>query len=175
VSIARIAVVPFMVWLMVLPSQEAAWAATALFAAGAASDRLDGYLARRHGMVTPTGAWLDPLADKLFVIAPIVVMVAQERFPWWATAVIIVREAAVSLFRWRLDKRGLSLPASSAGKLKTVVQLVAIGAYLMPPIPGGLRLGLAVVAVGITVYSGVEYFVNGEKLEHLAKEEGAAT
>jgi CDP-diacylglycerol--glycerol-3-phosphate 3-phosphatidyltransferase len=127
VSIARICAVPFMVWLMVLPGEQAAWAATILFAVGAATDRLDGYLARRHGMVTATGAWLDPLADKLFVITPIVVMVVQDRFPWWAAAVIIVREAAVSLYRWRLDKEGMSMPASSAGKLKTVVQLVAIG------------------------------------------------
>ena len=172
ISIARIASVPFLLWLMVLPGEGAAWAAFVLFVVGAATDKLDGYLARRYDVLTVTGAWLDPLADKLFVLAPITVLSLQSRFPWWATAIIVIREAAVSLYRWHLDKRGLSMPASRAGKVKTFIQLFTIGAYMMPvialtaPIAEGVRLASLWVAVGITIYSGVEYFVNGEKMEH---------
>lgn len=161
VSIARIASVPFLLWLMTAPSDAAAWGALVLFLAGAGSDKLDGYLARRHQVITPMGAWLDPLADKLFVLAPMVVLVVQDRFPWWAAAVIVAREIAVSLLRHSLHRRSISMPASPMGKAKTVVQLVAIGAYLVPGAPPELAYGLLVAAVVVTVASGVEYFVGG--------------
>ena len=70
-------------------TDPARWAAAAIFTVGAASDFLDGYLARRHAMTTPTGAWLDPLSDKLFVAVPAVVLSIRGEFPWWATAVIV--------------------------------------------------------------------------------------
>lgn len=169
ISIIRIILVIPMVWLLMQPSTEAAWAAFALFLVGAASDRLDGYLARRYDLLTATGAWLDPLADKLFVIAPILVLSADGRFPWWATVIIIVREASISLLRWALDKRGASMPASGWGKIKTVFQLVAIGAYLVPGVPAIARLAVLIVAVVITVYSGVDYLVKAGALERAAK------
>ena len=174
ISITRILAVPFLVWLMVLPGSGAAWGAFVLFTVGAATDKLDGYLARRYDVLTVTGAWLDPLADKLFVLTPIVVMALQDRFPWWAAAIMIVREAAVSLYRWRLDKQGLSMPASPAGKAKTVVQLIAIGAYLLPGFSPELRFALLLAAVAITLYSGVEYFVNGQKIAHAAGTDASA-
>lgn len=161
VSIARIATVPFMVWLMTQPGETAAWAAAVLFAVGAATDKLDGYLARRHQVITRMGAWLDPAADKLFVLAPMVVLVVQGIFPAWAAAIVIVREIAVSLLRHSLHRRGLTLPASPMAKAKTVVQLVAVGAYLIPGAPAELAFGLLVAAIVVTLASGVEYFVGG--------------
>ena len=71
-------------------------------------------------MTTPVGAWLDPLSDKLFVIVPALALAAHGDFPWWAAVVIVLREVAVSLLRWRLDQRGVSMPASRAGKAKTL-------------------------------------------------------
>jgi len=175
ISIVRIILVIPMVWLLMQPSTSgAAWAAFALFLVGAASDRLDGYLARRYDLLTATGAWLDPLADKLFVIAPTIVLSADGRFPWWATVIIIVREASISLLRWVLDKRGASMPASGWGKIKTVLQLVAIGAYLVPGAPEFMRLPVLIVAVIITVYSGVDYFVKAGALERAAKAKAKA-
>lgn len=161
VSIARIATVPFLVWLMVLPGEGAAWGALVLFLMGAGTDKLDGYLARRHKVETVLGAWLDPAADKLFVMAPMVVLVAQDAFPLWAAVVIIAREIAVSLLRHSLHRRSISMPASPMAKAKTVIQLVAIGAYLIPGAPAELAYGLLVAAVVVTVASGVEYFVGG--------------
>jgi CDP-diacylglycerol--glycerol-3-phosphate 3-phosphatidyltransferase len=130
-----------------------------VFVVGALSDLVDGYLARRHAMTTPVGAWLDPLSDKLFVIVPAVVLSIRAEFPWWATAVIVLREIAVSLLRWRLDQRGLSLPASRVAKAKTLSQVSAVGMSIAP-LPSAfdpLVLAVVVVAVILTVYSGLEY------------------
>jgi CDP-diacylglycerol--glycerol-3-phosphate 3-phosphatidyltransferase len=162
VSAVRIAMAPVMLWFIVRPGETAAWIAFWIFAVGAATDKLDGYLARRLQVQTNTGAWLDPLADKLFVIGPMVVLSLQGRFPWWATALVIVREAAVSLLRWSLDRRGAPMPASPMAKAKAVLQVVAVGAYLVPGIAGGIRLGLLLAALLITAYSGAEYFLKAE-------------
>jgi CDP-diacylglycerol--glycerol-3-phosphate 3-phosphatidyltransferase len=131
----------------------------AVFLVGAATDRLDGYLARRLASATRTGAWLDPLADKLFVLAPVVALTAVKRFPLWATVVFVVREAGVSVLRAWLGARGRSMPATPLGQWKTAVQMVAILLYLLPleATLDPLRLGVLVVAVGLTIWSGLDY------------------
>ncbi len=144
------------------------WAA-GLFVAAAATDALDGYLARRHAMKTRTGAWLDPLSDKLLVGAPIVVLAGRGEFPWWAAVIIVGREIAVSVLRAYLGSRRASMPASLAGKVKTVLQMAAITLYLIPGVADGPRLAVLVVAVAFTVWSGVEYFL---KAGALVKAEG---
>lgn len=162
VSVVRIALIPVIAWLVVRDTAPALWAATAIFMLGAVSDFLDGYLARRHGMTTPTGAWLDPLSDKLFVAVPAIVLSMLGAFPWWATVVIVARELAVTWLRWRLDQGGgVSMPASKVAKTKTVAQLVAVGATIAPLAErwDPIVLGVTVLAVVLTIYSGVEYFV----------------
>jgi CDP-diacylglycerol--glycerol-3-phosphate 3-phosphatidyltransferase len=163
VSLGRIALVPVVVWLIARAGRDGSWAAWAAFAIAGFSDGLDGYLARRHRMTTPTGAWLDPLSDKLLVGVPAVVLSLLGRFPWWATVVIVGRELLVTALRWRLDRRGVSMPASNVAKAKTVVQLVALG-MAMAPLPGALdpvTLGVIVAAVALTLYSGAEYLLTG--------------
>ena len=103
-----------------------------IFAVGAWSDLLDGYLARRWKISTSTGAWLDPLADKLLVGAPIVTLAALGRFPWWAAVVIIAREVLVTGIRIYLGSRGKGMPASRLAKWKTLAQLTAIFLYILP-------------------------------------------
>ena len=160
-SIGRIVLIPLVVLLLATDRQEARWLAVAVFVLGAFSDLLDGYLARRHAMTTAVGAWLDPLSDKLFVIVPAVALALRSEFPWWAAAVIVLREIAVSLLRWRLDRRGVSMPASRAGKAKTLSQVVAVGLSIAPlatdldPIVDAV----VVVAVVLTIVSGVEYLL----------------
>lgn len=144
------------------------WAA-GLFALAAATDFLDGYLARRHAMTTRTGAWLDPFSDKLLVIAPIVVLVARDEFPWWAAVVVIGREAAVSLLRIYLGSRRKSMPASPSGKIKTVLQMLAIILYLVPGVEGGWRSAALVAALAFTVWSGAEYFLKAGSLVEAAE------
>ena len=158
-SIGRIVLIPVVVILLGSEDPQTRWAATVVFAVGAFSDLLDGYLARRHAMTTPVGAWLDPLSDKLFVIVPAVVLSLNAEFPWWATGVIVLREAAVSLLRWRLDQRGVSMPASRMGKAKTFSQVSAVG-LTIAPLPSDLDpfvSAVIVVAVVLTVLSGIEY------------------
>ncbi len=146
---------------MVSGEEVAAWAAAALFVFGAATDGLDGYLARRYDSATPLGQWLDPLSDKILVTTPIVAMTAVGSFPLWAALVIVAREFAVSLLRAWLGSRGVGMPASMWGKVKTAVQMVLVPLYLVPLGPGadGFKTVALVVAVILTVWSGLDYFL----------------
>jgi CDP-diacylglycerol--glycerol-3-phosphate 3-phosphatidyltransferase len=158
-SIGRIVLIPVVVLLIGSERPEMRWLAVVVFGIGALSDLVDGYLARRHSMATPVGAWLDPLSDKLFVIVPAAVLSAAGEFPWWATAVIVLREVLVSLLRWRLDQRGISMPASRAGKAKTFSQISAVGLAIAPLSSGfdPFVMAVTVIAVVLTVLSGLEY------------------
>lgn len=158
-SIGRILLIPIILLLLAIDRDEARWLAVVVFVVGALSDLVDGYLARRHAMTTSVGAWLDPLSDKLFVIVPAVALSMRSEFPSWATAVIVLREIAVSLLRWRLDRRGVSMPASRAGKAKTLSQVCAVGLSIAPLAPDLDPLVMAVVAIAValTVVSGLEY------------------
>jgi CDP-diacylglycerol--glycerol-3-phosphate 3-phosphatidyltransferase len=161
VSILRAALVPVIVVLILAEQRAAMDVAAVLFVVGALTDGLDGYLARRHGMTTTMGQWLDPLSDKLFVLAPMVTLTLLDRFPAWATVVVLAREIAVSALRWYLGSRRESMPASNVAKWKTASQVVVVTMYLLP-LTGGLadlRLGALWVSVALTVYSGLDYFL----------------
>jgi cardiolipin synthase (CMP-forming) len=162
VSILRILLVPVVVALVLVQTRSASYAATAVFVAGGLTDFLDGYLARRFGSSTLTGAWLDPLSDKLLVAAAVVALAAVSRFPVWAAAVIVVREAAVSILRAYVGTRRASMPASLVAKWKTATQLCAIGLYMLPlsSSANALKLTVLSIAVAITVYSGIDYFLH---------------
>jgi CDP-diacylglycerol---glycerol-3-phosphate 3-phosphatidyltransferase len=162
ISVLRALLVPIVVLLILADTRAASIAAALVFGLGAASDGLDGYLARRHSMTTSTGAWLDPLSDKLLVSAPIVVLAARGDFPVWAAAIIVGREVAVSVLRAYLGSQSTSMPASWLGKLKTVSQIAVVVLYLLPlgAWADGLRLGVLVASVALTLVSGVDYFVS---------------
>lgn len=161
VSGIRILLAPVLVALIVARQEAASYLAGVVFAVGAATDRLDGYLARRFESHTRTGAWLDPLADKLFTLAPVITLALMDRFPVWAAVIFVVREAAVSVLRARLGTRGRSMPASPLGKAKTAAQMLAILLYLLPldPVVDPYRLAVLVGASALTVWSGADYFV----------------
>ncbi len=153
---------PVLVLLILSPSRAAAYVAAALFVVAAASDSVDGYLARRYEITSRLGQWLDPVADKILVTAPIVTLTAVGRFPLWAAAVIVAREFAVSVLRAWLGTGGRAMPASWWGKVKTAAQMLAVLLYLLPDLGSGvedIRLGILVAAVVLTVYSGLDYFV----------------
>lgn len=156
---------PVLVVLVLADSRAAAGAAAAVFVAGALTDGLDGYLARRWDIATRTGQWLDPLADKAFVAAPVVTLVALGRFPVWAAVLILGREIGVAALRAWLGLRGRPMPASALAKAKTVVQVVAIALYLLPLGSGadGPRLAFLVAAVALTVVTGAQYVVRAAR------------
>jgi len=155
--------VPVLVVLVLIETKAASYAAAAVFVAGGLSDGLDGYLARRHGgaMTTRTGMWLDPLSDKLFVSAAVIALVIVDRFPLWAAVIIIVREIAVTILRAVRGTKGTSMPASGLAKAKTASQLLAVTLYLLPlgPSADGFKLAVLIVAVVLTVVSGLGYFI----------------
>src|SRR6185369_5704513 len=126
-----------------------------LWVALASTDGIDGWIARRHG-TTRSGAFLDPLADKVLVLGAMFSLVSINRFAWLPVAIIAVREIGISLYRVYWGRRGLALPASRGGKLKTLLQALAVGAALVPPLAGAgstwvadwLLWASVVVAVG---------------------------
>ena len=152
---------PFLVILLLVQERSASYLAAAIFVVGAATDGLDGYLARRYDSTTRTGIWLDPLADKILVAAPVLTLAAIGDFPVWAAVILVARELAVSLLRAVLGLRGRSLPASRAAKVKTTLQLLAITLYILPLGEGAdaLRLSALITALVFTVYTGVHYVV----------------
>jgi len=153
--------VPALVLLIAVDERPASYAAAVVFAIGAVTDGVDGYLARRFQSVTRTGQWLDPLADKLLVSAAVVTLTAMGRFPLWAAVIIVTRELGISALRVYLGVHGRPMPASVAAKVKTTAQLVAIILYILPLGPGADRAKLAVLVVAIilTVVTGVDYVI----------------
>ena len=127
---------------------------------GALTDGLDGYLARRYTGSTRLGVWLDPLADKILVSAPIIALSVIGAFPVWAAAVIVGRELAVSLLRAWLGARGVGMPASPWGKAKTAVQMLLVPLFLLPLGPGAdtAKRVILWLAVALTLWSGLDYF-----------------
>jgi CDP-diacylglycerol---glycerol-3-phosphate 3-phosphatidyltransferase len=157
--VARILLAPVLALLILWDRPAGDVIAAAVFVAAAATDGLDGYLARRHATTTATGQWLDPLADKILVAAPIVTLTALGRFPLWAAAIIVARELGVSLLRAWLGSRGRAMPASGWGKAKTAAQMAAVLLYLLPLGTGAdaLRLWTLAIAATLTVWSGLDY------------------
>jgi CDP-diacylglycerol--glycerol-3-phosphate 3-phosphatidyltransferase/cardiolipin synthase len=164
VTVLRIAVVPFFAWaLLVDDGQDVTWRliATGVFVLAAATDRLDGYLARRLGLVTDLGKLLDPIADKALIGAGLIGLSVIGDLSWWVTVAILVRELGITVMRFFL-LRYLVLPASRGGKIKTVLQSVALGAYLLPlghlptwvTVVASVLMGVAVV---VTLVTGLDY------------------
>jgi CDP-diacylglycerol--glycerol-3-phosphate 3-phosphatidyltransferase len=153
------------VFLVLSENDAAGSVAAAVFVFGAFTDGLDGYLARRYAGSTTIGQWLDPLADKILVSAPVIALSVVGGFPVWAAVVIVGRELAVSLLRVYLGNRGVDMPASPWGKAKTAVQMVLVPLYLLPLGPGAdaarrIVLGLA---IALTLWSGLDYFLGAAR------------
>lgn len=177
VTLGRIALVPIFAWtLLEAADDDVAWrlVSTGLFVLAALTDRLDGHLARSRGEVTPLGVVLDPIADKLLVGAALVLLSTQDRVAWWVTVVILGREVGITLWRFAL-LRSQIVPASRGGKVKTVVQSVAIGLLLLPltHLPVVVARVADVVlwlAVAITVATGADYLVRGVRARRAQRE-----
>jgi len=167
-TMVRLALVPvFLGALFAGPDPSWNWRITAfvLFAVACVTDRVDGEVARKYGLVTDFGRIADPIADKALIGGALVGLSILGELTWWVTVVIAVREVGVTLLRFWVIRHGV-IPASRGGKLKTLVQAIAIGLYV-------LRLGDAaqtvsqavmVVAVVLTVVTGVDYVVRAVRL-----------
>lgn len=139
-------------------------AAFAIFTVAVITDRVDGVLARNYGMATEFGALADPIADKALIGAALIGLSMLGDLPWWVTVLILVREVAVTLLRFAMLRRGV-IPASRGGKLKTLVQAVAIGLFILP-LSGGWLVAASVVmlaAIVLTVVTGLDYAVSAAR------------
>ncbi|MCV7379701.1 CDP-diacylglycerol--glycerol-3-phosphate 3-phosphatidyltransferase [Mycobacterium alsense] len=133
-------------------------AAFVIFAIACLTDRFDGLLARNYGMATEFGAFVDPIADKFLIGSALIGLSMLGDLPWWVTVVIMARELTVTLLRLAVIRRGV-IPASWGGKLKTVVQALAIGLFVLP-LSGAFQVAASVVmgiAIVLTVVTGVDY------------------
>lgn len=174
ITVVRILLAPVFVVLLVLDDGTDGWfrlAAAVLFIVAIATDGVDGMLARRRNLVTNLGILLDPIADKLLTGAALVMLAILAELPWWVVIVILVREWGITLFRF-LMLRNRVIPASRGGKLKTVMQSVAISFALVPlwAVLGEwihwVNTGLMSIALVLTVVTGLDYLWQAWRARH---------
>ncbi len=158
-----VATLPFLV---MVGDDGASWAAVTLWIALCLTDWADGILARRQG-TTRSGAFLDPLADKVLVLGALGALVAQGTFWWLPCVLIAIRELGIQVFRSFWARRGLAVPATGLAKAKTVAQQVSVGFALLPwtaEDASWIAITLLWVAVGLTLVTGAQYVRAGSRL-----------
>ena len=160
-TVIRILLVPVLVAALLVETKHGDTIAAVVFALAAITDGLDGYIARSRGSVTTFGKLMDPIADKLLIIAPLVSLVSLGRIAAWVAMVIIAREFAVSGLRIAAGQQGVVIPASLLGKVKTIVQVAAVLTLIAVDNTSDAWVQVLVyAAVVITVVSGADYFLN---------------
>ena len=162
ITLARVALIPvFMV--VLLMGYE--WPAMLIFAIASLTDFVDGYIARHYNQTSDFGKFLDPLADKLLVVAAMLIFIQQGRMPAWVVMIVLAREFAVSGLRMVAAKEGTVLAAGFSGKVKTFSTMVGLCAMMVLPFVWLDWVVIVVIAV-TTLYSGIEYFVQNWKVFH---------
>jgi CDP-diacylglycerol--glycerol-3-phosphate 3-phosphatidyltransferase len=162
VTMLRILVSPLL--FAMISHEPSGWLVWALWTALALTDGVDGWIARRHG-TTRSGAFLDPLADKVLVLGALFSLVAVGRFPVWPVVIIAVREFFISVYRMWWGRRGLAMPARRSAKLKTLIQSLAVAAVLFPLTTDWVWLGegLLYLATFLAVFSALQYVWDGSR------------
>ncbi|WP_029043009.1 CDP-diacylglycerol--glycerol-3-phosphate 3-phosphatidyltransferase [Cryocola sp. 340MFSha3.1] len=165
ITVVRILLAPLFVWMLLADGGDDGWlrwAAAVLFILAIATDGVDGALARRQGLVTDLGKLLDPIADKVLTGGALIALSILGELPWWVTVVILVREIGITVYRFVVIRQGV-IAASRGGKIKTIVQSVAISFALVPlwTVFGdwifwvnGILMTAAVI---LTVWTGIDY------------------
>jgi CDP-diacylglycerol--glycerol-3-phosphate 3-phosphatidyltransferase len=168
VTALRMLLVPvFVALLLVDGGDQTRWrlAAAAAFGITSLTDRLDGQIARSRGLITDFGQIADPVADKALTGAALISLSLLGELAWWVTALVVVREIGVTLLRFTVIRHGI-IPASRGGKIKTLLQGIAIALYVLP-LSGWVASGRAYVmaaAVFVTVVTGVDYVLRAVTL-----------
>lgn len=173
-TMMRIASIPVLATFLMSPSRSAGFWAAAIFALASITDWLDGYLARRMGIVTIFGKFLDPIADKLIVMAALIMILPFNRVPAWMVLVILGREIIITGLRGIASTEGIVIQASNLGKYKTIFQLVAIiglvlhyeynwffgiSHTLLTVDMHNVGMFFLWIATALTIWSGVDYLV----------------
>ena len=169
-TVLRILLVPVFVWLVLRDGGDdtvTRWWAWGVFAIAIITDRIDGDIARKRGLVTDFGKLMDPIADKALTGMAFVGLSLIGVVPWWATVLILAREIAVTALRFVVIRRSHGvMPASRGGKIKTALQALAAGLFVLPLPWVGHALAWAILAgaIVVTVVTGVDYFVQAARL-----------
>ncbi len=165
VTVIRLLAAP--VYVLMLVAWGASWINVVVGLVLAGSDGLDGYMARRQG-TTRSGAFLDPLADKAVVLGALITLSVQGHLPALPVALITAREVGMQLYRSWVGRRGISIPARPSAKLKTLVQDIAVGTCIIPPLAHQHTLQVAAIwfACALTLYTGAEYLLDGRRALH---------
>jgi CDP-diacylglycerol--glycerol-3-phosphate 3-phosphatidyltransferase len=163
-TMLRVAVIPLVLWLIYVGTPATNYWAAWVYAGAAVTDALDGYLARKRGLVSVLGKFLDPLADKLLVMAVLVVMTDMGRVPAWATVVVVARELSITALRTIAVSEGVVIAAGEGGKQKAALQMVAMlflilhHAYEMDFFVARLRVDLHEVGM-VLLYASIFFAV----------------
>jgi CDP-diacylglycerol--glycerol-3-phosphate 3-phosphatidyltransferase len=158
ITFSRLLGIPFLLYGLHNPTPEARWICLAIFLVASLTDWLDGYLARKLNQITDLGKFLDPLVDKLLVLAPLLALIELGQIPAWGVFLILARELAIA--GWRVSQPKIT-GANIWGKLKTVSQIVAI-ALLIAPLPQAWQLPSLIafwISVVLTLISGAIYLL----------------
>lgn len=180
ITIVRIFFAPVFIWMLLTAGDDLTsplrWWGAGLFVFGMATDGIDGYLARKYNVVSDFGKLLDPIADKVLTGGALITLSILDELPWWVTAVILLREVGITVFRFAVLSDRV-IPASRGGKLKTITQFVAITFALLPmqAVIGDsaniINIVLMSAATIITVWTGIDYLVDAwrQNKKHTSK------
>lgn len=160
-TLARIFMIPAFLGLLYADMPQGNLYALGVFILASITDFLDGYVARNYNQITDFGKFMDPLADKMLVVAALCWFVEIHQMPAWALLVVLVREFAVSGLRMVAADKGNVIAAAWSGKVKTAVTMVCIMLMLLP-IPTTVNVLCVALIVATTLYSGVEYFLKNK-------------
>ena len=168
----RIVLVPVFAWMLLAHPDETGWrvATAAVFLGAILTDSLDGYLARKHDLITRFGKLADPIADKALTGMAFLGLSLVGELWWWVTVLMLVREWGITVMRFVVLRYGV-MAAGRGGKLKTVLQAVAIMLYLLP-LPGwahGVAVAVMLVALAVTVVTGLDYVRDAVRLRRRSR------
>jgi CDP-diacylglycerol--glycerol-3-phosphate 3-phosphatidyltransferase len=161
-TVLRLIMVPFFVVFLTEGGTRWRIAAFALFAVASLTDLLDGRLARQRGLVTDFGKIADPVADKALTGSALITLSALGHLSWWVTAVILARELGITAMRMIVIRRNV-IAASRGGKLKTLLQVIAISLYVLPGPFGAARPVVMGVALVVTLVTGADYVLRARR------------
>ena len=172
-TVFRLVLVPvFVAALFVGGGHETGWRvlAWAIFAVASVTDRIDGDIARRRGLVTEFGKLADPIADKALIGAALIGLSILGDLPWWVTIIVLVREVGVTVLRFWVIRHGV-IPASRGGKVKTLLQAVATGLFVLLPIGSWIEpiaWTFMIAAIIVALLTGVDYVARAVRLRRQA-------
>lgn len=167
ITLLRIILIPVFIFFLM---KEYYYSSAVLFILAAATDALDGYIARKHNLITNFGKIMDPLADKLLVTSAMICLVELGKVAGWMVIVILAREFIITGLRAVAAGEGIIIAAATSGKIKTVLQMSALSIILLQDWPFAIFTDLPVgyylfiLAVAVTIYSGIEYIVKNIKV-----------